>query len=102
MKYPVGYSATAERTGEIVGDQLNCAEMARAAVNHGRDIGLAALEVHLEQTESRVVVWDPAASPPLCAMAPIERTIAEIWVYSSEGQTGKASGSAGSLASLES
>jgi predicted Zn-dependent protease len=32
---------------------------------------------------------------------PIERTIAEIRVYSSEGQLGKASGSAGSMASIE-
>ncbi len=84
-----------------MGDQRIYTEMAQAAVNHGRQIGLAALEVHLEHTKSQVVSWDCTASPPLCVMSPIERTIAEIRVYSSEGQVGKASGSAGSTASIE-
>ena len=82
-------------------DQLNCIEMAQAAVNHGRQIGLAALEVHVEHTKSQVVSWDSTSSPALCAMSPIERTIAEIRVYSSEGQVGQASGSAGSMNSVE-
>ena len=81
-------------------EKIKCLAMASAAVQHGIDLGLTAIEVHVERTISRTVTWESKAVLSAVSLPPKETTQSDVRVYSSIGQVGSASGSTASQASL--
>ena len=82
-------------------DQTKTLDLAKAAVNHGLDRGLSAIEVHVDQAIHREVEWSEASSVGVLTAPAKETVTADIRIYSSIGQVGAASGSMGGLAAVE-
>jgi predicted Zn-dependent protease len=81
-------------------DPKNCLTMATAAVQHGTELGLTAIEVHIERTSRRAVMWESTAVVSAASMPPKQSVQADVRVYSSLGHVGTASGSASSTSAL--
>ena len=83
-----------------VSEQNKCTNMVNAAVKHGIDLGLTAIEVHIEHTVKRTVTWESKAVLSAVSLPPKETQQADIRVYSSIGQVGTARGSASTEAAV--
>lgn len=82
-------------------DQTTAMDVAKAAVDHGSERGLSAIEVHVEHAIQRQVQWADTAQEDVRIVPPAETVTADIRVYSSLGQVGLASGSCGSSGAIE-